>query len=88
MSRCAPASEPPITASRLRHTSARACQSAASSPNGRGESPVRSSSAITMSSSVSNGSLPRAVGDFADSLAGRVGVLGGEGLDEDSTVPN
>src|SRR5262245_37460506 len=42
MCRCAPASEPPITASRLRHTSADIFSSA-SSPNGRGDSRVRSS---------------------------------------------
>ena len=49
-----------MTACGERHTSARTRQSAASSPNGAGVSPVRSSSAITMSTRVSNGSPPRA----------------------------
>ena len=87
MSRWAPASEPPITASRLRHTSARIFQSASSSPNGRGESPVRSSSAITMSSSVSNGSPPRASATSPTVRPVASCVFGRERLDDDQPLP-
>ena len=42
---------------------------------------------MTMSSSTSNGSPPRAAGDVADRAAGRVVVLGGEGLDDLEPLP-
>ena len=59
MSRCAPASDPPIIARGSRHTSTRIFHvSSGSGPPKSGRRPVRSSSATTMSSSASNGVLP------------------------------
>ena len=51
-SRCAPASEPPISARGSFHTSRRRSHELPSSSCGIGHSTVRSSSAMTMSSSV------------------------------------
>ena len=58
-SRWAPASEPPIIARSSSHTSLRNCQLASSPSEGRGQSTVARSSAITMSRSVSKAGVPR-----------------------------
>ena len=53
-SRCAPASEPPISTSGWSHASARICHDFRSLSDGSGHRIVRRSSLMTMSSSVSN----------------------------------
>jgi hypothetical protein len=60
MSRCAPASDAPITARSSCHTAARACQSASVSPALCGANEVLSPSAIARSRNASKGALPSA----------------------------